>query len=187
MKKYKKLLAADARKLPFAKNTFSTIISVSVLEHISHPEISIREAYRVLKRGGLFIYTVPTSVLNEHLYYPRLFKSLGMNRLAHFYLKTYHKVFKHINIFPPNTWKKMTEKAGFIIIHTEGTFTSSLVKAFDIFLLTALPSQLSRWLIGSRWVWGLGFKKRLLSPLYTYLVTHGESTESNILIIAKKI
>src|SRR3989344_2479741 len=46
-KKYKKLLAADARKMPFAKNTFSTVISVSVLEHIPHPQISIQEAFRV--------------------------------------------------------------------------------------------------------------------------------------------
>ena len=185
-KKYKKLLAADARKMPFAKNTFSTVISVSVLEHIPHPQISIQEAFRVLKPGGIFIYTVPTSVLNQHLLYPQLLKSLRYLRLADLYLDKYHKVFKHINIFAPAQWKKMTEQAGFQILHTEGTFTSSLVKAFDFFLITALPSQITRWLVGSRWVWGLGWKKSILTPLYTYLVNKGPLTESNILVVAKK-
>ncbi len=185
-KKYKNLRAADARQMPFEKNTFSTVLSVSVLEHIPHPKLSIQEAYRVLKKRGLFIYTVPTSILNEHLFYPNLFKSIGLSQFAQFYLDNYHKVFKHINIFPPHEWKKMTEEAGFKIIHTEGTFTSSLVKAFDIFLITALPSQITRWLIGSRWIWALSLKKRILPSLYNYLVKNGPPTESNILIIAQK-
>lgn len=185
-RKYKKLISADARHLPFANNTFATVISVSVFEHITSPQYSIREVMRVLKRGGLFIYTVPTSVLNEHLFYPRLFKFFGLKNLAKIYLNYYHQVFKHVNIFPPSRWKKMTTQAGFKLLHTEGTFTSTLVKAFDIFLLTALPSQLCRWLFGSRWVWGLPVKKILLTPLYKYLINHDIPTESNILVIAQK-
>lgn len=186
-RKYKNLMAVDARQMRFKENTFSTVISVSVLEHIPHPELSIKEVYRVTKKGGIFIYTVPTSTLNDHLFYPQFFRSLGLTHFARLYLETYHKVFKHINLYTTNRWKQMTEEAGFKVIQTEGTFTSSLVKAFDIFLLSALPSQMSRWLIGTRWVWALEIKKRILLPLFNYLVRKGSYTESNIVVIAQKL
>src|SRR6185369_9352934 len=33
-KQYKNLMRADARKLPFKKNTYGSVVSVSVMEHI---------------------------------------------------------------------------------------------------------------------------------------------------------
>ena len=184
--KYKKLVSADARHLPFSKNTFSTVISVSVLEHISTPKKCIQEAYRVLKPGGILILTIVTSDINNHLFYPPLLKKLGLYRVADEYIKYYHHIFKHITLYSPQKWKQIVEQAGFTIRLQRGTFSDKLVKAFDFFLLTALPSQVSRWLNGSRWVWGLSVKKRLLEPLYIWLTKETIMTKSNILIIAQK-
>ncbi|MBU2632814.1 class I SAM-dependent methyltransferase, partial [Patescibacteria group bacterium] len=57
-KKYKKLILADARKLPFLDNTFNSIISISTFEHIKNPEKVFKECLRVLKPGGLLITTI---------------------------------------------------------------------------------------------------------------------------------
>jgi SAM-dependent methyltransferase len=47
-----KMVRADACKLPFLSDVFSTILCTEVLEHISEPAIAIDEMHRVLTVGG---------------------------------------------------------------------------------------------------------------------------------------
>jgi len=49
----------DALNLPFRSNSFDTVISTQVLEHIPEPKRMLGEIYRVLKRGGYLILTCP--------------------------------------------------------------------------------------------------------------------------------
>ena len=51
-KKYNKVVWADARALPFAAKSYSTVIAVSVLEHIENAEIVIKEVGRILKKAA---------------------------------------------------------------------------------------------------------------------------------------
>jgi len=43
----------------FNKNAFGTVICTEVLEHLFDPEIAVKEAFRVLSKGGNYIVTVP--------------------------------------------------------------------------------------------------------------------------------
>lgn len=183
---YKQLFMADARSMPFAENRFATVISNSTIEHIPYPYKVIKEVYRVLKPGGIFIYTVPTIELNKNLFYPELFRKIGLKRLSSLYIKYYHKIFKHVNIFTTKKWRDITRNAGFEIIDCQGIFSRSLVMIFDLFLISSLPSQMGRWLLGDRWIWGLSEKKIILDKLFKKLINDKNLTESNILIIARK-
>lgn len=49
----------DGEELPFSDDTFDSSMATEVLEHISSPESLLLEAYRILKPGGLFFFTVP--------------------------------------------------------------------------------------------------------------------------------
>ena len=48
----------DIRSMPYKSNTFDYLICTAVLEHIKGDD-TIRECYRVLKPGGVAIFTVP--------------------------------------------------------------------------------------------------------------------------------
>lgn len=45
--------------LPFETKTVDSIVCFEVLEHLSSVELALKEIYRVLKHGGLFIFSSP--------------------------------------------------------------------------------------------------------------------------------
>jgi SAM-dependent methyltransferase len=52
-------VAASATALPFADESIDRINSNSLLEHVPYPHEVLRESFRVLRPGGMFITTVP--------------------------------------------------------------------------------------------------------------------------------
>lgn len=65
---FKKLILYEVKKrLPFKNNTFDMVCAFDVLEHLKYDELIIKEIYRILKKNGLFFFTVPA--------YPFLFSS----------------------------------------------------------------------------------------------------------------
>ena len=49
----------DVCTLDVADNSVDVIVSLQVIEHLYEPEIFIKEVYRVLKPGGVFMFTTP--------------------------------------------------------------------------------------------------------------------------------
>ena len=58
-KKIKPDYTWDGTRMPFENNTFESAFGTEVLEHCPNPEIILKEIYRVLKPGGVFLFTVP--------------------------------------------------------------------------------------------------------------------------------
>jgi SAM-dependent methyltransferase len=52
-------LEPDWRRLPFASASFDVVVAASVLEYTGEPAAVLRECARVLRPGGLVLYTVP--------------------------------------------------------------------------------------------------------------------------------
>jgi SAM-dependent methyltransferase len=48
-----------AYDIPAEDNEFDSVLCTNVLEHLEKPEEALRECYRILKRKGIAIYTVP--------------------------------------------------------------------------------------------------------------------------------
>ncbi|MFV8464657.1 methyltransferase domain-containing protein [Flavobacterium sp. LB1P62] len=49
----------DGITMPFENESFDTVISTEVLEHVLNPDAYLMEVKRVLKPGGMFFFTVP--------------------------------------------------------------------------------------------------------------------------------
>jgi len=52
-------LFGTAYDIPVEDESFDSAISTAVLEHLEEPELALKECYRILKRGGVAIYSVP--------------------------------------------------------------------------------------------------------------------------------
>ena len=52
-------LFAAAYAIPVDDNSFDSAICTAVLEHLEEPEQALRECFRILKLGGVAIYSVP--------------------------------------------------------------------------------------------------------------------------------
>lgn len=75
------MVRGDAHNLPFADNTFDTIISTEVIEHTTWPWIVLEELSRVLKPNGKLVISWPWLYPITHHDYWRIHLE-SMERLA---------------------------------------------------------------------------------------------------------
>jgi ubiquinone/menaquinone biosynthesis C-methylase UbiE len=115
------LVRANIYGLPFPDNTFDAVILSEILEHIDDDVAGLREAYRVLKPGGIVAITVP------HANYPFWWDPI--NKTLEILFKTHiqHGVFagiwaNHVRLYTRSALKTAAQNANFII-EDERSFT----------------------------------------------------------------
>lgn len=95
---------ADALNLPFPDNTFSTVLSQAVIEHVTDPQRYADEIVRVLRPGGL-VY-VEGAFLQPVHQAPRHYFNVTAFGLAH--------VFRHLEVLEQGTVGTLTEAIDWI-------------------------------------------------------------------------
>ncbi len=115
------LRVANAEKLPYKINYFDTVISMGLLDYVEDPSSVLRECYRVLKKDGLIIFSLPKS--------PSLFSPLR---------STFGNIIKRVifnlppirNSYTLNELNKLLYKTGFISLKTVSVWSTMwIVKA----------------------------------------------------------
>lgn len=135
---YKRVVLSDVAKMPFKDKSFNTIISNSTLEHIKDDVQAAKEASRVLKKGGLFLFTVPSErlkkVLKELIQDENGFKAFN-KRVSHYHYRTLKE------------WEKILKGHDLEVVHTEYYFSPEAVRAwYSLFrLATFKPYQRELW------------------------------------------
>lgn len=82
-KKYENnyFVVGDARKLPFANDSFDLVVGINMLHHVPDPDVVLKECYRILKPGGK-VLTVDPNLYNPIGFTGRgLFKLLKLKKL----------------------------------------------------------------------------------------------------------
>lgn len=63
-------ITGDARALPIVDNSYDAVVSIGLLEHFEDIETLIKEQYRILRPGGIFLgYVVPERPDNIQRYF----------------------------------------------------------------------------------------------------------------------
>jgi len=115
MKKLKrkvKVVQGDARKLPYKNDFFDIVFCHGVIEHFNPSEKAIAEGYRILKKSGLAMYSVPARI---SFFVPLKF----LQQIADKLLGTRMWQAGYEKSFTPWKFKKMLENEGFKVIHFE--------------------------------------------------------------------
>jgi ubiquinone/menaquinone biosynthesis C-methylase UbiE len=158
------LAQADAARLPVADDSFTTVLAVSVCEHLVEPARALAEVHRVLRPGGRFVATIVLRDLHERLFYPRLCRRLRLAGLARLYLRLHDRVFRHQTLLSQTGWEIMLAEAGFQIVTSRNILPPQLIVWFDFWLATAWPHKFMqrigrganwrpRWLRAALWKW----------------------------------
>ena len=166
---YRGLVQASATAVPFADHSFASLVSDCVIEHIPDIASVFREAARLLRPGGLFIFSVPTDRLNPSMFTPTLLNALGATGLAGKYMDWFTRMQVHYHMYSPDEWQKHAEEAGLRVIQRTGYLSPRAAKFVELGHYLGIPNLLFHKLLG-RWVvwpWRPRFAliEKMLNPL----------------------
>ncbi|MEM4004137.1 MAG: methyltransferase domain-containing protein [Desulfurococcaceae archaeon] len=130
----------NREELPFADNSFDMYTMLDVIEHLENPDHAIKEAYRVLKRGGFLILTTP----NLASWYNRALLLLGKPVLGidlstewryEYPLGIKQVVSGHRRLYTFDSLKRLLSLYGFQVVKSKGyPQVSKPVKGFMHFI-----------------------------------------------------
>lgn len=109
-----KYILGDSHVLPFKDNTFDKIVASEVLEHLENDSQALCEIFRVLKKDGLLVISVPS------INYPFFWDPINWI-LQHFFNTHIKEGFfsgiwnQHLRLYKQSGLKREFEKAGFKI------------------------------------------------------------------------
>ena len=113
---YRHVVAGAAQALPFADQSYAAVFSNCAFEHMSDIDRVLSEAARVLRPGGVFLFSVMTDKTVAWEMMKPLTQMLGVpergSTLWHLYEAFHHLV----NPLPKETWLAKLEAAGFAVV-----------------------------------------------------------------------
>jgi 2-polyprenyl-3-methyl-5-hydroxy-6-metoxy-1,4-benzoquinol methylase len=148
---YKDLVLASATEMPFADESFQTVVSNSVLEHIPDVEMTVREISRVLKPGGEFAMTTPSEYYPEFLLGASLPTKVGAGKLGRLYGNFFNQISSHAHVDTPQAWTRRFERHDLEVVEHTYYFSESAHRAFDMAHYIGIPNLVTKRLRGE-WV-----------------------------------
>ena len=123
---YKRLHVAPGDAIPEDSASVDFVLSNSVLEHIPDLEGTIREAARLLRSGGRFVFTVPAPPFRDNLRGPLL---PHVERAD--YLKRLDKRIAHLNYLSRANWTALLTRHGLELQDTLGYMDAAQTRRWE--------------------------------------------------------
>jgi SAM-dependent methyltransferase len=148
---YLLLSQADGERMPFPDASFNSAVSNSVLEHIPHVDVVLKETGRVLKPGAPFVFCVPNHQFLSSLSIGRGLDKIGLHSLGDSYRTFFNRIARHVHCDPPEVWRLRLETAGFRLERWWHYYSPSAMQVSEWGHYLGVPSLINRKLTG-RWV-----------------------------------
>ncbi len=148
---YTELLECKGDAIPRPDESFNTIFSNSVLEHIPEIEPVLREAWRLLSRDGRFYVTVPSDRFDHYSLGYQGLSSLGLTRAAERYRRLFNGFWRHHHYFTPDGWRSLFGRNGFTVVASQEYCPKEVCLTNDFLVPFGGPSMVAKKLTG-RWM-----------------------------------
>lgn len=148
---HRELRVADSCAMPFESGSFATVLSNSVVEHIPDIDATLREVHRVLRPHGVFVFTTPSQHFAEYLFFPSVFRRLGLKGLSSRYENYFNRISWHYRTDSASTWLERLDRFGFAVRDWKSYFSKQASHVFDLAHYYSAPTLLYKKLFG-RWI-----------------------------------
>ena len=139
---YGRVEVASGTALPYADETFHTVVSNCVIEHIPDIEALVQEVSRVLTPGGKFVFSVPDDRFTDMLFTVRTLKRLGLNGLAERYGRWWNGNAAHHHLDSPQMWAERLARHGLTIERQTYYMSLDATRVFELSHYYAIPSMM---------------------------------------------
>jgi SAM-dependent methyltransferase len=140
---YEEVTTYGGRAVPYPDNSFGTVVSNCVLEHVGDVSAAVVEVFRVLKPGGYFLTSVMADKWEEH--------QLGAKVLGDRYRRFMRRRQVHRNLLSESEWNTVFTAAGFKVVSATGYLGHRSSMYMDALHYLSAPSLATRALFG-KWV-----------------------------------
>ena len=106
-------LVMDAMQIPFPDNCFGTVVMNNLMHHVPDRAETLKEALRVLKKGGKFIFSENTSGWGNFMWEQVALRKLKLNYFADRLLKIQLKLYAQSLLSDGFFYDKKAEEYGF--------------------------------------------------------------------------
>ncbi len=113
---YRHVERAVGHQMPYASESFGSVFSNSVLEHIPDVAPVIHEAGRVLRSGGRFAFTVPSDAFRDLLDGTIRRAEAGDEVGAEAYAASVDRRLAHYHYQTPEEWADLLDQAGMELV-----------------------------------------------------------------------
>jgi ubiquinone/menaquinone biosynthesis C-methylase UbiE len=110
---YKELINGFANNISKSNESYATVFSNSVLEHIQDIDAALNEIYRILQSNGTLFVTVPTNLFDHYSIIYQILSGVRWYSLAQHYQKFFNKFWRHYHYYTRNEWITLFEKHNF--------------------------------------------------------------------------
>ncbi len=172
---YSNIYETSGSNLPQKDEQVGTVFANSVLEHIKDLDPVLKESYRVLKKGGTFVFTAPSEKrLKLYLVY-RLLSFFRLNRLATVSANLMDKIFVHYNCWSSKTWSNKLHNIGFSKVKYQYRGSPRISLISDLLFIFAPIGYLEKKLFGRY----LGWRKYISLVIYLFLKDYKDALIGN--------
>ena len=111
------LIQGDIQSLDFPDNSFDVAIATAVIEHVPDPRKAMREAKRILRKGGIFVLTAPDPFW-EHI----------ATTVGHLKDEQHNEVMNLAQL------SDLARKSGFVVLKSQKFMLSPVGMPFEFFV-----------------------------------------------------